>query len=315
MSSSPCHINSPHEKTHLPHGYHRYAFVRAESSLHLRRGFRRRQHSTDNGSVPIVPREKTPDPKIIIPPAVTSPSNTCFADEWNCQNWSSCSETGRQTRSCSLKTDCPAIANINPIESQVCPGLKCGNLSSLSERVQCRLKLSDAELKKEFEIQYFPEYCRAQESEEKKQECITLYRSFSSCWKMPIGDKRLECVKKTIGYHKSLESEQAKCAADNSAPRKTTCQKNLSEKKAHFILFQMYDYEFQAESFFRQKRATLSETASFDVMVEETKQQTGKTSDPKLWDTLLKKIKDRYQKFQSKLSAAGTTKSTGSGGY
>ncbi|MBI2050124.1 MAG: hypothetical protein HYT35_01555 [Candidatus Staskawiczbacteria bacterium] len=46
--------------------------------------------------------------------------NSCQADTWSCGNWSSCSASGSQTRTCTKTFDCPLIDTQSPIISQNC---------------------------------------------------------------------------------------------------------------------------------------------------------------------------------------------------
>ncbi len=81
--------------------------------------------------------------------------------------------------------------NIEDIETV----LKCGNLKIVKERVKCRLTIQDYELAQEQELQYLPEECRALTD---KKECINRYKLTQRCWKFPVGDKRIDCVKENL---------------------------------------------------------------------------------------------------------------------
>jgi hypothetical protein len=52
------------------------------------------------------------------PPAPPAPK--CAADEWNCGDWAACSSDGKQSRTCTMKTDCAAADTPKPAESQSC---------------------------------------------------------------------------------------------------------------------------------------------------------------------------------------------------
>lgn len=126
---------------------------------------------------------------------------------------------GRQRRTCSLANECSAVETPKPAEIQICPGLKCGQLPGLKARVQCRLGLKPEELKTEFSILYFPEYCKVEESEEEKMECIGLYQAFQPCWALSIGNERLACGMKVSGIKKSPKNDRAQCLKKTTSSR------------------------------------------------------------------------------------------------
>ena len=45
---------------------------------------------------------------------------SCTEDTWTCGDWSSCSEAGRQTRTCTLSFDCSSASTPKPAEDQTC---------------------------------------------------------------------------------------------------------------------------------------------------------------------------------------------------
>lgn len=56
-----------------------------------------------------------------VPAAPSSPpAPACTEDIWNCTNWSSCSLSGRQTRSCTVTVDCATASTPAPATSQNC---------------------------------------------------------------------------------------------------------------------------------------------------------------------------------------------------
>ena len=60
-------------------------------------------------------------PSITVPSQpIPTPVPSCQTDIWSCDNWSSCSASGNQTRSCTKTFDCPSINTPTPIISQSC---------------------------------------------------------------------------------------------------------------------------------------------------------------------------------------------------
>lgn len=50
----------------------------------------------------------------------TAPTPTCTADEWDCGGWGACSDSGTQSRVCTLRLDCAGIDTPQPISEQPC---------------------------------------------------------------------------------------------------------------------------------------------------------------------------------------------------
>lgn len=201
------------------------------------------------------------------------PAPVCTEDTWNCSDWSLCQSDGRQKRACNLAHDCNAAETPRPQEIQICPGLVCGHLPTLPERIKCRLNLNQEELAREFSILYFPEYCKWENSVEEQQECIELYRSFNTCWQMPFGKKRTQCGKRVSELGISPDGRE------------------------HFTLFQMYEYSVRAENAYRKGEASLDATADFDLFIEQSKQKVEEVKSPRVWRKLLKQVKKRFKNF------------------
>jgi len=205
----------------------------------------------------------------------TSPTPVCTEDTWNCSDWSLCQSDGRQTRACHLANNCRTVETPRPQETQVCPGLLCGYLPTLAERIKCRLNLNQDELNREFSILYFPEYCKLEGSAAEQQECIALYRSFNTCWQMPFGKKRTRCGKKVSGLGNSPEGRE------------------------RFTLFQMYEYSVRAENAYRKGEASLDATADLDVFIEQSKQKVEEAESPRVWRSLLRQVKKQFKNFSA----------------
>ncbi len=55
------------------------------------------------------------------PPAPTpAPTPSCTADTWSCGDWSACSASGTQTRTCTMTNDCAGVVTPSPAVSQSC---------------------------------------------------------------------------------------------------------------------------------------------------------------------------------------------------
>jgi len=102
-------------------------------------------------------------------------------------------------------------------------GLRCGNLASLKERVSCRIDLEEEEPEQELQLQYLPEECRVL-SGSVRGLCIVRYKSVQICWKFPIGDERISCVKREIKLG-DIQEEKEKCNA-KTGQEKALCIKN-----------------------------------------------------------------------------------------
>ena len=52
--------------------------------------------------------------------AATPPPPTCSSDTWSCSDWTECSLSGEQTRSCTLTFNCPTVEDPKPEEARIC---------------------------------------------------------------------------------------------------------------------------------------------------------------------------------------------------
>lgn len=254
------------------------------------------------GSSPPPPPAAEPPPPAPAPalpapaPAPSPPAAVCTESSWACMNWGSCEIDGRERRICSTAVEA-CFGGVNmPELSRVCAGLRCGQLDSLQERIKCRLQLTDAELAAEFQILYFPEYCKAEETSEEQQKCIALYRKFNKCWVLPLGEERTKCGAKVSGFKHSVEKERASCKK-KKGPARAKCIEKLNDKIEHFTLFQMYEYSVQAEAHFKQGKASLDAVTDFDFFVETTKWQVERTENKRAWAKLLKEVQARFNEF------------------
>ncbi|MBI2667679.1 hypothetical protein HYX17_02815 [Candidatus Woesearchaeota archaeon] len=120
--------------------------------------------------------------------------------------------------------------------------VKCGNLNTIKERVKCRLELKDYELSQEQGLNYLPEECRKLTF---RKECINRYEQTQKCWKFPVGDERISCVKGNLNLG-NIKNEVALCNIKTSRD-KTECKELIEEKVYNLIKFRFYDLEERAE--------------------------------------------------------------------
>ena len=196
-------------------------------------------------------------------------TQTCSEDTWNCAPWSACNKVGHQTRTCRRTFDCPAITTPRPFTDRLCPGLKCGQLPTLKERIKCRLQLSPEDFTLELSIQYAPELCRAQTTQKEFAKCTDFYRKLAPCWNEADGKPRILCAKRVIGLPDDLQSAKQTCLAKTNTQR-TTCLEDFKEKIIWLTLFRMYNLEVTAELLISHG-APWERVADFDTQVEEHK--------------------------------------------
>lgn len=179
---------------------------------------------------------------------------SCFQDTWECSGWSTCNINGVHFRICKMTFDCSKANTSKPSEtesckytSQIIKKLKCANLNTLKERVECRLSLTPSQQQEELAIQYLPEECRALSSDADKDSCIAQYGKVQPCWNIPPGDDRINCVKQKLDM-RELRLEKVQCQK-KSSNEKANCQHALKEKSYAAIKFRLYDLEERAENF------------------------------------------------------------------
>ncbi|OGH67101.1 MAG: hypothetical protein A2983_00155 [Candidatus Magasanikbacteria bacterium RIFCSPLOWO2_01_FULL_40_15] len=249
-----------------------------------------------------------PSPEIKTPVAKipTTKKTVCSESELNCGEWSQCKENGRQIRTCKVAKACANAPKPKLEQDQVCVGLKCGQLDSIKERVSCRLQLTPAEMKQEFSILYFPEYCKVEGGWADKKECLQLYQSFGTCWQIPLGDGRQQCARDVIGLS-SWADEKNKCfmlmSKSHSKYWKESedCKEELKEKVEHLILFNLYELEVEAEAALTSGKATIEAVANFDVLIEDKKAQLEKSKSIQDWRRIIVEAKMEWKKFKANL--------------
>lgn len=146
--------------------------------------------------------------------------------------------------------------------------LKCGNLGTLRERVSCRLGLEEDEQEEELELYYLPEECRTL-SGSVRGICIARYKSVQTCWKFPIGDERVSCVKRTMKLG-TLQEEKETCNA-LTEQEKSVCVRDLKNKVYNLIKWRFYDLEERAEDFMQRGFVDKESTVDFVGELEKKK--------------------------------------------
>ena len=154
-------------------------------------------------------------------------------------------------------------------------GLKCGNLATLKERVSCRIGLEGEGQEKELKLYYLPEECRALSGSEKGI-CIARYKSVQTCWKFPIGNERVSCVKRSMNLG-TIQEEKVACSKltgeDISA-----CIREIKNKVYNLIKWRFYDLEERAEDFMHRGLADNETVAAF---IEKTERNKAKFNEAK----------------------------------
>lgn len=215
----------------------------------------------------------TPPSGAAPPPPPTSSPPSCIEDTWTCSPWSACNKIGHEVRTCTLTNDCRPAVTPKPFTDRLCTGIKCAHLSTMLERVRCRLGLSPGDLSQEFAIQYAPELCRAQTTSEEFTECVNLYRALAPCWDKPAGAPRISCAKQIIGLPENLQEAKDTCLAykkRSEEPLRVKCLGEFKEKVVWLTIFRMYNLEVAAELLIS-RGAPWEKVAEFDVQVEEHK--------------------------------------------
>lgn len=137
--------------------------------------------------------------------------------------------------------------------------LKCWELPSTLERVQCRLAL----VVDEPELYYVPEECRDL-PDDKQQTCFKWYDEFQKCRPFPLGQSRDSCAKQKIGLGE-VSVEKTACAGNS------TCLSELKRKVLLFAKFKLYDLQDKAERWLRNRNASYAEVVRFIALVDQRK--------------------------------------------
>ena len=136
------------------------------------------------------------------------------------------------------KTETPQIQQPEQI-------IKCSELSSIQERVPCRIK----KINQGEETEFNPEECRSFVGT-KKDSCLQTYSAAQSCWSTDKNDERIGCIKKFLKIS-SINEEKDKCSKLENT-EKTQCISSLKEKVFTIAKFRFYNLEERAEYFMRE---------------------------------------------------------------
>ncbi|MBI5392431.1 hypothetical protein HZA96_01055 [Candidatus Woesearchaeota archaeon] len=184
---------------------------------------------------------------------ISNDGSSCKADIWTCAEWTPCDKyNSTRTRSCELTVNCQNADDPKPAEQGLCTyisemlsQLKCNQFSKMQDRVACRLELTEEEQVEQLQLQYLPEECRPLANFDEKEECVNTYAKLQKCWKYPVGDARINCVKEEIGI-KSISAAKQTCVAKEGA-YKGQCMQTVNKKIYWLVKFRFYDLEKRAE--------------------------------------------------------------------
>ena len=146
--------------------------------------------------------------------------------------------------------------------------IKCAELKTIKERVSCRLEQEKEEQEEELQLYYLPEECVAL-SGASRGICIARYKSVQTCWKFPVGEDRVSCVKRTIRLG-NLQEEKEKCNK-LIGESKSVCAREIKNKNYDLIKWRFYDLEERAEDFMMRGLADKESVVDFIVKTEENK--------------------------------------------
>lgn len=224
----------------------------------------------------------------------------CTEDIWTCSDFSSCSTQETQTRSCTLTVDCPTATTQKPVETASCTyvselltKLKCSSLSSVSDRVRCRLRLTDEVLSSEIQIQFLPEECRTIPSIAQRETCVQQYATVQKCW-IHQGEDRVSCVKKSLRVG-DIASQKRNCKGDQK------CLTNVKNRVYQLIKWRFYNLEERAEEMLEEGRASEDQVTSFITDLE-TKKAAFNSAKTKIdRRQIILDVRTRWQQFKKEL--------------
>jgi len=176
--------------------------------------------------------------------------------------------------------------------------LKCGDLPTLRERVECRIELSEYELGKELELQYLPEECRTIINQGLQESCIQRYESVQQCWQNPVGPSRISCVKKQFNLG-DIKDEKATCLASNPS-NKETCLNELEDKVFALVKFRVYDLEERAEELL-EEGASEEAVINLVAKLEEKKLEFNDASTIEDKKNVIKAVRNIWQDFVNEI--------------
>ena len=143
--------------------------------------------------------------------------------------------------------------------------IKCSELSSLQERVPCRIK----KINQGEETEFDPEECRSFVGT-KRDSCLQTYSAAQSCWSTDNNDERIQCIKNFLKIS-SITEEKDKCSRLENT-EKAQCIASLKERVFTMAKFRFYNLEERAEYFMREG-ANEKIVSDFIIAMELKKQE------------------------------------------
>ncbi|MBI2208675.1 hypothetical protein HYU50_04220 [Candidatus Woesearchaeota archaeon] len=177
-------------------------------------------------------------------------------------------------------------------------GLECSNLTTLKERVACRIGMEKEEQEKELKLYYLPEECRALAGNEKGI-CIARYKSVQTCWKFPIGDERVSCVKRFMNLG-TIQEEKEVCNK-LTGEEKSVCVREIKNKVYNLIKWRFYDLEERAEDFMHRGLADKETVAAFIEKTELNKAKFNEAKTKEERKDVILAVKNDWKDFVGKV--------------
>lgn len=230
----------------------------------------------------------------------------CTENSYACSEWPSCDESGKQSRKCTLVETCN-IKDKKPLETADCEyvsslesKLKCGNLETVRQRVNCRLGLSNYEQEKELELKYLPEECNAMKGNQlKRDQCIVRYKSFQKCWRFKDGPERFNCVREGLRLGQNLSEEIKKCD-DKLGTDRASCIKDVRELVFSDIKFRFYNLEERAENLL-ERSVDKELIVDFVTAIEIKKQEFNSAENNTERKQIIKDVQKKWKEFLEKV--------------
>ncbi len=177
-------------------------------------------------------------------------------------------------------------------------GLKCWNLNTLKDRVKCRLEQEEEEQEEELELYYFPEECNALIGASRGI-CIARYKSVQTCWKFPVGQERVSCVKRAIRLE-AIQEEKEKCDTLKGM-NKSICIREVKNKNYDLIKWRFYDLEERAEDFMTRGLADKEPVVDFIVKTEENKVKFNEADSKEKRKNIILDVRKDWKSFVNKI--------------
>jgi hypothetical protein len=134
--------------------------------------------------------------------------------------------------------------------------LKCSTLTTIGERVGCRLDLTY-----ENELAYLPEECRALEGTP-RAECKQFYSSVQQCWSGVNMADPVDCARRSLGLGKNISADLATCTGES------TCIGNITQRTHSLIKFRLYNAEWKAEYLIEDELPEIGVHMSRELLVD-----------------------------------------------